>query len=783
MLNFSEESDNDSIVPPSISDTSTDDILKNLNYESEEFSPTDSEYVPDSSENSETSFIDDEKSPAVNRTAYRRACIKTKTTDCLSHLEITNNRNVEKDNESIETDVVEPLKELNTCSSLKRKWKKVIRIPDQCYFCESEVLNFARHIQRNHSTEIEVQKILSFQTNHPTRKQLISNLRKRGNYLKNVDSCTKPVKKTHIPGKENSECVPCKHCFGYYRPKQLWRHIKTCTLNTEGKTKFSHLSDAQDLLVKHLPIDKQLREAVFPRMSADKISLIAKKDLLICKFGSRYLRNHREKHLINVCSRKMRELAKLLMEVQKLNPSIKNLYDALQPVYFDLFVEATKIVAKFDPNTEVFGSPTYAMNIQTSLKNCCDIAILFTLKRKYINSTISTAESESNFKTFKQLLEDTWKFEISTIAASDLSIKKWNKLTILPLATDVKAFRTYLLQKGNEAVEMLKANEYNISGYKLLIETTFCRLLLLNRKRVGELQRMSLHLYKNSSTYQSYEEFNDAITPTEKILLSKFKRVVIRGKRGRGVPVLFSIDLQDHVKMLIELRNNFVNNTNTYLFPKLNTNNSITGYQIMKKHTRLSKLKNPEALTSTRLRKHLATLTQIFNMNSNDIEQLATFMGHTSNTHKQVYRLPDDIYQTAKISKILMLMEKGKAGKFKGKALDEIEINMDDEVIEECAESDSGDEINSEDELNQDVPAPVPNEPTPTLTIKKRTLIPWTNNQKELTKLFFKAHINSKTPPKKGECEELKLKYPEEFRNKSWPQIKVFVQNIYRNKN
>lgn len=54
-------------------------------------------------------------------------------------------------------------------------------------------------------------------------------------------------------------------------------------------------------------------------------------------------------------------------------------------------------------------------------------------------------------------------------------------------------------------------------------------------------------------------------------------------------------------------------------------------------------------------------------MSNNDIEQLATFMGHTLGVHSKVYRLPDDVYQTAKIAKILMLMERGDAGKYKEK--------------------------------------------------------------------------------------------------------------------
>ncbi|CAH1106930.1 unnamed protein product [Psylliodes chrysocephalus] len=62
--------------------------------------------------------------------------------------------------------------------------------------------------------------------------------------------------------------------------------------------------------------------------------------------------------------------------------------------------------------------------------------------------------------------------------------------------------------------------------------------------------------------------------------------------------------------------------------------------------------------------------TQLCNMNENDMEQLASFMGHTLGIHRSSYRLPDDIYQIAKISKLLILMKKGEAGQFKGKTLD-----------------------------------------------------------------------------------------------------------------
>lgn len=43
-----------------------------------------------------------------------------------------------------------------------------------------------------------------------------------------------------------------------------------------------------------------------------------------------------------------------------------------------------------------------------------------------------------------------------------------------------------------------------------------------------------------------------------------------------------------------------------------------------------------------------------------------------------LFRLPVDIYQTAKVSKLLLMMEKGKLPvEYKGKSLDEIEIDIE----------------------------------------------------------------------------------------------------------
>ncbi|KAG5884181.1 hypothetical protein JTB14_034720 [Gonioctena quinquepunctata] len=319
---------------------------------------------------------------------------------------------------------------------------------------------------------------------------------------------------------------------------------------------------------------------------------------------------------------------------------------------------------------------------------------------------------------------------------------------------------------ANKAVEKLSDSEHD-----KISETVFCRVILLNRKRPGELQRMFLATYvKSEGTQKNYEEFSDVISPTEKILLNKLKRVFIRGKRGRGVPVLFSIDVRNHIQVLIRLRKNFVSDNNPYLFALPSSTTSIYCYKVLQKYARTCGAENPNAITCTRRRKHLATLTQLFDMNENEIEQLATFMGHTMGVHRNSYRLPDDIHQTAKISKLLIFMEDGRGKYFKGKKLDGKELNLEKNLLEkeaEVTENENMDEklaelldAHDEAEYFQNTSSTskeigMPNQDSAQKPKKHRVLIKWTEEQKTVVQEFFKNHIKKQKPPKRHECERI----------------------------
>lgn len=351
----------------------------------------------------------------------------------------------------------------DTLENSHDKDKKVLNV--FCYFCESDVQYFPRHLIRNHKSELEVQKIFQFAPRSKERNDLLFALRKKGNYLLSNDK-TKPVRK----GADDRNYLPCKYCLGFYSSKNFWRHIKNCNANpTKGTSVKNSKSDAQQFLLRSLKVDHQLKSDVFPRMKADKISLIAKKDSLICAFASRYLKIHREKHFILVTSRKMRELARLLVEMKKIDPSIDDLFQALKPQHYDKLVAATKAAAKYNIENQSYQAPTFALNMGTILKQCCDIALLHVLKKSEVFPTIQSANVEEELKTLICLIKGNWRFDVSTQAINDFNLQKWNKVSLVPLAGDLKLLKDCLIEKGNAALPQIEENFCDEKSYTILL--------------------------------------------------------------------------------------------------------------------------------------------------------------------------------------------------------------------------------------------------------------------------------------------------------------------------
>ena len=62
-------------------------------------------------------------------------------------------------------------------------------------------------------------------------------------------------------------------------------------------------------------------------------------------------------------------------------------------------------------------------------------------------------------------------------------------------------------------------------------------------------------------------------------------------------------------------------------------------------------------------------------MEEKEKQEVARHMGHELAVHRKFYRLQDDIIELAKISKLLIAVENGKAAQYSGISLDDLDLD------------------------------------------------------------------------------------------------------------
>ncbi|KAJ8048645.1 hypothetical protein HOLleu_01042 [Holothuria leucospilota] len=198
-----------------------------------------------------------------------------------------------------------------------------------------------------------------------------------------------------------------------------------------------------------------------------------------------------------------------------------------------------------------------------------------------------------------------------------------------------------------------------------------------------------------------------SLTTWEQTLCNKLIRIEVKGKKGRKVPVLLTGEMTESLELLMKHRNSVcIRSDNVFVFARANGDSQmcIRGSDCLRKLAIKSCVKIPANLTSTKLRKQIATVSQIFCLRDNELDILAGFLGHDIRVHRDYYRLPEDALQTAKVARLLMLMEKGLVADFKDKTLSEIEVALDgpsyDDVDDGSGKEES--EVEEDEEEEED---------------------------------------------------------------------------------
>lgn len=184
---------------------------------------------------------------------------------------------------------------------------------------------------------------------------------------------------------------------------------------------------------------------------------------------------------------------------------------------------------------------------------------------------------------------------------------------------------------------------------------------------------MRLKSFYERDNTKLHEYVAMGLSNMEQRLCNYFSRIEIMGKRGRKVAVLLTPSMIDALSLLVGKRAECeVTATNCFLFARPKSVSHYRGQDCLRVYPSQCGAKHPEHLRSTQLRKHVATLSQVLNLKNNELDQIADFLGHDIRVHRDFYRLPVPTTQLAKISKLLLSMERGRLSNMQGKSLDDI---------------------------------------------------------------------------------------------------------------
>lgn len=508
--------------------------------------------------------------------------------------------------------------------------------------------HFSRHLERHHNDERQVKELLNLKSGSREKKHLLTLLRNEGNMDDAIRGNIIPKKRTMGENINENNFAICPHCKGFYRRLSLSRHVKKCfAKNPEVAHEFQSGSLVNSLIFSacakkfgQFLNTSAVKREIFGKMLPDKITNEAIHDTLVVHFGEDLLKKSKLKRKIYHISNKLRECGKFLLEMKKLQCH-DGMLSILRPENFDDCLAAVKAMSKFNPTSRSFGAASLALHFRTTLTALCDLASKLILRKKIPLSSENIEECLKNLERFKNLVDSQWATEIGSLALKDLNEKSSLKPKCLPVTEDIMKLVKLVNQKAEEAYEKLKLSK-DIETYKILVETSLVATILHNRKRVGDVQYLdwkSCENQLNRDNVEAQTEFTASLTEGEKILTQNYCKIATIGKGSRPVTILIPKPIQKYFSMICKLRKEpWFPEGNIYFFTYPKSKFWIDGCSVMRKYAAICGAKHPELLTSNRLRKHIATVTQLLGLKQHEIDQLAKFMGHTSKTHETFYK-------------------------------------------------------------------------------------------------------------------------------------------------
>lgn len=178
------------------------------------------------------------------------------------------------------------------------------------------------------------------------------------------------------------------------------------------------------------PNDVLRISGVLDSLKADEISLIAKRDKIICEVGRKYIKYHKDGHLVAIAKRYMRRLARLLIEIRRIENDVSlTIINILHPSKFNTIVQALKAISQYDEVRKTFKFPSLALQMKNLLKKAISAAYYLEIQSNKNSPLLKI------FDKMTDLINEEWATKVSTEECQNLNV---NRSPIIPLTQDLQ---------------------------------------------------------------------------------------------------------------------------------------------------------------------------------------------------------------------------------------------------------------------------------------------------------------------------------------------------------
>ncbi|KAK4882477.1 hypothetical protein RN001_005796 [Aquatica leii] len=201
---------------------------------------------------------------------------------------------------------------------------------------------------------------------------------------------------------------------------------------------------------------------------------------------------YRKQHHHNMIRSRLRFIGRLLITAKTLDQTVKDFANLPTPSKFDVMVEAIKSIGGINENSTSYRAPTTVLHLSIICKQACRI-----WKSECIKNC--DANGKQNVDDFLSLFNATFPAALGRTALENRVEHQRQKIVEISTSADIKKLVWYLREQRRKWLSIVKGSKVTNLEYavKQLASFTLVSLLVFNRRRPGELERITLKDFKS----------------------------------------------------------------------------------------------------------------------------------------------------------------------------------------------------------------------------------------------------------------------------------------------